>query len=151
MSDPSHLPSALTDPSALLGALQTPEQQGILAQLNAMVAAFVGYVDHVVATVAPRVISSAPVIAEATKRRRVEESEGARLVERLFGLELGQAQFDRGHAFVQGVIERAGDEGLDRLWRSARELPTPNEVDAPGLWLARIDMPLDDTPGQPES
>jgi hypothetical protein len=27
------------------------------------------------------------------------------------------------------------------LWRSARELPTPAEVEAPGLWLARIDLP----------
>jgi hypothetical protein len=26
------------------------------------------------------------------------------------------------------------------LWRSERELPTPPEVDAPGLWLARIDI-----------
>ena len=37
-------------------------------------------------------------------------------------------------------------EGLDRLWQSERNLPTPNEVDAPGLWLARIDLP-DEPPG----
>ena len=62
-------------------------------------------------------------------------------MERLFGLELGQAQYDRGQAFVRGVLERAGDDGLNRLWRSAAELPTPAEIDAPGLWLARIDLP----------
>jgi uncharacterized protein (DUF2342 family) len=46
---------------------------------------------------------------------------------------------------VAGVVERAGPEGLDRLWRSARDLPTPADVDAPGLWLARIELPdLDD-------
>jgi hypothetical protein len=27
------------------------------------------------------------------------------------------------------------------LWVSERELPTPAELDAPGLWLARIDLP----------
>jgi uncharacterized protein (DUF2342 family) len=62
-------------------------------------------------------------------------------VARLLGLSLGQDQVDRGHGFVAGVVERAGDEGLARLWSSARELPTPAELDAPGLWLARIDLP----------
>jgi uncharacterized protein (DUF2342 family) len=36
------------------------------------------------------------------------------------------------------IVERAGDDGLARLWESADTLPTPAEVDAPGLWLARI-------------
>ena len=58
------------------------------------------------------------------------------------GLELDQTQFDRGAAFVKGVIERAGTEGLDRLFDDPEHLPTPSEVDAPGLWLARIDLPL---------
>jgi putative hydrolase len=145
INDPSQLPAALTDPTAILGALQTPEQQQTLAQLNALVAAFVGYVDHTVEAIAPSLSGMAPAIAEATRRRRVEETEGARLVERLFGLELGQKQFDRGHAFIDGVIERTGEAtDLERLWQSAKNLPTPNEIDAPGLWLARIDLPTED-------
>jgi uncharacterized protein (DUF2342 family) len=39
-----------------------------------------------------------------------------------------------------GVVERAGEEGLARLWHSEKELPTPAELEAPGLWLARIDL-----------
>jgi putative hydrolase len=144
MSDPSQLPAALTDPNAILGAIQTPEQQHVLAQLHALTAAFVGYVDHVVESIAPSLSGMAPAIAEATRRRRVEESEGSRLVERLFGLELGQQQFDRGHAFIAGVLERVEDASeLEKLWLSARELPTPNEIDAPGLWLARIELPAE--------
>lgn len=142
MNDPSQLPSALTDPTAILGAIQTPEQQQVLAQLSALTAAFVGYVDHIVEAVAPALTGMAPAIAEATRRRRVEETEGARLVERLFGLELDQKQFDRGQAFVNGVLERVEDEGeLEKLWHSAHEFPTPNEIEAPGLWLARIELP----------
>ena len=41
------------------------------------------------------------------------------------------------------MVERAGPEGLERLWKSERNLPTPAEVDAPGLWLARIELPED--------
>ena len=47
---------------------------------------------------------------------------------------------DRGRAFVNGVVERAGEDALPRLWRDELDLPTPAEVDAPGLWLARIGL-----------
>ena len=61
-------------------------------------------------------------------------------LERLLGLSLTRAQVGRGVAFVEGVIERAGEDGLSRLWTSAQALPTPAEVDAPGLWLARLEV-----------
>jgi uncharacterized protein (DUF2342 family) len=80
------------------------------------------------------------MLTEALRRRRVEAAESDRFVERLFGLELTQATYARGAAFVDGVVERAGDVGLRRLWTDADHLPTPPEVDAPGLWLARIDL-----------
>jgi uncharacterized protein (DUF2342 family) len=80
------------------------------------------------------------MLTEALRRRRVESAESDRFVERLFGLELSQATYERGAAFVAGVIERAGDDGLRRLWADAANLPTPPEVDAPGLWLARLDL-----------
>ena len=40
--------------------------------------------------------------------------------------------------------ERDGFEALARLWAQEANLPTPAEIDAPGLWLARIDLPTDD-------
>ena len=62
-------------------------------------------------------------------------------VERILGLELNAEQYDRGTAFADGVLERAGTDGLNRLFTDPEALPTPSEVDAPGLWLARIDLP----------
>jgi uncharacterized protein (DUF2342 family) len=41
---------------------------------------------------------------------------------------------------VSGVLEREGEDGLRRLWDGDEQLPTPPEVDAPGLWLARISL-----------
>jgi putative hydrolase len=143
-SNPNSLQEALGDPAALLGEMQTPEQRSLLSQLEALTAAMEGYVDHVMDTVGHRLISSYGSLAEALRRRRVERGEADRFVERLFGLELGQAQFDRGAAFVNGVLERGGEQALARLWTSARLLPTPAEVDAPGLWLERISIPGDD-------
>ena len=41
---------------------------------------------------------------------------------------------------VQGVLERSGELDLARLWVDEEHLPTPAEVEAPGLWLARINL-----------
>jgi putative hydrolase len=135
------LPDVFGDPEIVLGAMQTDAQRAMLPQLEALVAVIVGYVDYVMDTVGQGLISSYGMLTEALRRRRVTADPSDRFVERLFGLELSQAQYDRGSAFVAGIVERAGKEGLDRLWLSSRELPTPAEVDAPGLWLARIDLP----------
>ncbi|HEV2811010.1 MAG TPA: zinc-dependent metalloprotease [Acidimicrobiales bacterium] len=139
-SDMSALQQALGDPSALLGAIQSPEQRAMLPHLEALVATIVGYVDHVMDTVGPTLLGSYSMLTEALHRRRVEAGGADRFVEHLFGLELGRTQYERGAAFARGVVERAGNDGLARLWQSARELPTPAEIDAPGLWLARIDI-----------
>ena len=101
----------------------------------------VGVVDHVMDTVGTKLIPSYGMLTEALRRRRVETAESDRFVERLLGLELTQSTYDRGARFVGGVIERAGDAGLARLWESEQMLPSPPEIDAPGLWLARIDLP----------
>ncbi len=140
-SDLQALQQALGDPSALLGAIQSPEQRAMLPRLEALVAVVVGYVDHVMDTVGTTLIGSYGMLTEALHRRRVEAGAADRFVEHLFGLELGREQYERGAAFVEGVVERAGSDALSRLWSSERELPTPAEVDAPGLWLARIDLP----------
>ena len=47
---------------------------------------------------------------------------------------------DEGHAFIGGVIERAGFDGLSGLWSKTGNLPTVNEIVAPGLWLERINF-----------
>jgi putative hydrolase len=147
VSDPNalqRLPELLGDPEVLLGAMQSPAQRELLPQLEAVVAVVVGYVDHLMDTIGDGLIGSYGMVTEALRRRRVTADPSDRFVQRLFGLELTQAHYDRGMAFVDGVIERAGTDAVDRLWKSERELPTPAEIDAPGLWLARIDLPDSD-------
>ena len=61
-------------------------------------------------------------------------------MERLLGLEVTAETFSRGDRFIDGIVTRAGDEGLARLWADELDLPTAAEVDAPGLWLARIGL-----------
>ncbi len=144
MADPSalaDLQETLGDPEVVLGAVQSAEQRELLPQLSALVAVIEGYVDYIMDEVGGRLIGSYDMLSEALRRRRVEADSSDRFVEKILGLELTQDQYERGNAFVTGVVERSGPEGLTPLWTDKRALPTPNEVDAPGLWLARIELP----------
>lgn len=128
------------DPEVILGAVRSPRQDELLPWLEALVNVVVGYVDHVMDEVGDGLVGSYGQVTEAMRRRRVEATTSDRFVERLLGLDLTQDHYDRGRAFIDGVVERSGSAGLERLWTTVEVLPTPNEVDAPGLWLARIDL-----------
>ena len=127
------------DPEMLLGAVRSPAQTELGAQIEVLVGVVIGWVDHVLDQVAPRLLGNAERLTEALRRRRVEASDSDRFVERLFGLRLDQALCDRGEAFVKGVVERGGEPQLARLWTNAKALPTRAEFEAPGLWLARLE------------
>ena len=139
MSDPSTLESIeLPDPGTVLDTMQTPAQQPILEELQRFAAVLEGYADTVVDTVGEPLIPSLTQIEEALRRHRVDRGRAASVVDRMLGLQVGRDHYEQGHAFCHGVVERAGLEGLDRLWESEAMVPTPNELAAPGLWLARI-------------
>lgn len=142
-TDQSSWEHVFGDPDSFLGTVESEEQRRLKPTMEALTSAIEGYVDYVMDEVGRRLIGSYGQLTEALRRRRVEANKGDRFVERLFGLELSQRQYDRGEAFVRGIVERTGREGLTRLWSSAKELPTPAEVDAPGLWWERINLPED--------
>ena len=130
---------AFGDPEVLLGAVRSPEQAELEPLLDAAVAVTIGAIDWVVDAVAVRIIGgNALQIAEAVRRRRTEVSPDDVFVERLLGIRLGADQTARGKTFVQGVVDRAGEQGLAPLFSDPEAMPTPNEVEAPGLWLARV-------------
>ncbi len=139
-TDLSSFQASLGDPEALLGALQNDQQRKLLVPFQAFLAALSGYTDFVVDKVGRRLVGSYGAVSEALRRRRLEDGPGQRAIGRLLGVELDRATLERGHGFVNGVLERAGEEALARLWEKPGGLPTPAEVDAPGLWLARTEL-----------
>jgi putative hydrolase len=140
LSQPEALQGLIGDPTALMSLEPSPMRQRAADDLQAVVAALLGYVEHVLDLAATRLLGGRGAIAEAWRRRQVDRESAERAAELMLGLDLGPAQIDRGADFIRGVFERAGDEGLARLWSSRHTLPTPAEVDAPGLWLERIDL-----------
>jgi len=130
---------AFSDPEVLLGAVQSDEQRALRPRLDAAVAAVVGYTDWVVDAVSARLVGGEALrIAEAVRRQRADATPDDVFVEKLLGIRVGEDQVRRGKAFVQGVVDRVGETGLTRLLETPDSMPTPNEVDAPGLWIARV-------------
>jgi putative hydrolase len=134
----------LGDPTVLLGAVQSPEQRELQPSLEAAAAAVTGYVDYMVDGVSVRVIGGDALrIAEAVRRRRVEHNADDVYIERLLGLRLTHDQVQRGKNFIAGVVDRVGEARLSALLARPQALPTPAEIDAPGLWVARLELPGD--------
>jgi putative hydrolase len=130
----------LSDPGALLGAMRSERQGPMLEELQRFVSVLEGYTDEVVATLGAKMVGAHGRVDEALRRHRLERGDATASVDRLLGLELERAHYDRGVEFCRGVVERGGLDQLNRLWTGEAMVPTPAELDAPGLWLARIDL-----------
>jgi putative hydrolase len=148
LSDPSSFEGAMLDPDAMLGAMQSPDQLAVLERFQLTTAVLESYADVVVERLAEPMIKSLPTIREAMRRHRVERSEADRFIQRLLGLDPSRRLHDQAAAFCRGVEERAGSPALDRLLEAESMLPTPAELEAPGLWLARIEL-FGDDPADP--
>ncbi len=147
MSDPSSMAGIeqLSDPDRLLGAMQSEHQQPILEELQRFVSVLEGYTDTVVSRLGHGMAASHDRIDEALRRHRLERGEAGAFVDRLLGLQLDRDHYEAGVAFCRGVVERSDDtlDQLNRLWSDESMVPTPAELQAPGLWLARIDLPTE--------
>lgn len=126
---------------AFSATIDSPLVRQNLAELTTLVTVIIGYAEWVTDTVAARAIGARGAITEALRRQRVERSDEERSADAFIGVELNQDLFDRGRNFVQGIIDRQGESDLARLWVVTTNIPTPNELDAPGLWLERINLP----------
>ncbi len=146
INDPStfgNIPNIDIDPVKLLSGLQTPAQEPIRAELVRFASVLEGYADTLVAELGTTLSPATGRVDEALRRHRVEHGRHTEFVEQMLGLAIDRTQYEAGAAFCQGVVERAGFEGLNRLWERESMLPTATEFEAPGLWLARIALDLD--------
>ncbi len=136
----AHLSQQLGDPDTVLSMMRSPAHDLLLPRLDALVAVILGAVDHAVCTICEPLVSDHAAIREHLQSRQVDVAPADKFMERLLGIDITDATLRRGRAFIDGVIERADEGVLTRLWADELDLPTAAEVDAPGLWLARIGL-----------
>lgn len=140
-SDPQSFEALAAHPRDILGAMQSPAQNAVQERLRVFASVLEGYADTVISQVTERLVPTGAQIHEAFARHRIDRGEAGHFVDALLGIDLGRDDYARGRRFCDGVIERAGLDGLNRLWTDESMVPTAPELEAPGLWLARIDLP----------
>jgi putative hydrolase len=145
-ADMAALQSLAADPDRLLGAMQSDRQRALMPESEALIATVEGWVDHVLDQIGTGLLSEYDRVTEALRRRRFEAGPQTRFIERLLGLELSQSTFDRGAAFIDGIVQRADESALASLWDDPEHLPTASELDAPGLWMARVGIESREVP-----
>ncbi len=149
LSQLQNMAQQLNDPDRLLASMSTPAQELMKPQFDALLAAVLGFVDHVTTQIMTGLTTDPAGMRDRFHQRLADTAPADQFMNHLFGIELTPELLARGERFIDGVLERAGEAGLARLWRDELDLPTAAEVDAPGLWLARIGM-VDDGVELPE-
>jgi coenzyme F420 biosynthesis associated uncharacterized protein len=123
---------------SLAEALQSPQQQAVLAEVTAIMSLLEGHADVVMDGVGPDVIPTVGDIRARFQRRREHPGRVEAAVRRLLGLDAKLRQYRDGAAFVRGVVDQVGMTGFNRVWDSVATLPSAAELAAPERWVARV-------------
>lgn len=123
----------------LLRAFQAEPQREALDKLLVLGTLLEGHADHVMDAVGPAVVPTVEQIRRAFDERRKRPSNPIqRLLRALLGMDAKLAQYVRGKAFVDAVVDRVGMERFNTIWTDASTLPLPDEIDASERWIARV-------------
>jgi coenzyme F420 biosynthesis associated uncharacterized protein len=117
------------------------DRRGALDRIQAFMAVLEGYAEHVMDAVGATVLDDLPGLRSALGKRRRDRSGFMKLIDRLLGMDLKLRQYEQGKAFCDGVVARAGIEGLNRVWSGPGAMPTIPELSDPAGWLARTEQP----------
>ena len=123
---------------SLLDLFAGPEQREVIARVTAVMSLLEGHADVVMDEAGPEVIGSLPDIRRKFNQRRRGMSVLDKLLRRLLGLEQKMAQYRNGAAFVNGVVDKVGFDGLNAVWASPEQLPTVAEIADPAAWVRRV-------------
>lgn len=135
----TRLPDAIRSGGAGIADLVArPEQRAKMAELTAVMSLLEGHADVVMDEVGPQVIPSVATIRKRFDERRKGAGAADRLLRRLLGLEAKMAQYRDGAAFVRGVVDQVGWEGLNAIWTSPETLPQAAEIADPKAWVSRV-------------
>ena len=138
LPDPARLVEAFRE-GGLAALVQTREQRSIMDRVQAAMAVVEGYSEHVMDALGTDVVPNYAGLREAMERRRAGRSTPERILSRLLGLDMKMRQYEVGRRFCAEVARRGGMGALNRVWSAPNALPTLAELEAPAVWLARLE------------
>jgi putative hydrolase len=140
MSSQESMMSINVTPEQMFEALRTPMHDILDEEIGRISSLHDAYVEWVLHKDLEPLLPNFRIIQEARKRITVTTSDADRFVEQLFGVAVSLTSRDHAAEFIEGVVERGGENKLHQLWYNEELLPTEAEFAAPGLWLARLEL-----------
>jgi coenzyme F420 biosynthesis associated uncharacterized protein len=122
----------------LVEAFLTPTERAHMAESVAVLSLLEGHADVVMDAVGPQLLPSIRRIRSSFEKRRDGTGVVDIVLRRLMGMDAKVAQYRNGAAFVRGVVERVGHDGLNAVWTAPPMLPTADEIAEPGAWVRRV-------------
>ena len=124
--------------ASIVDAVQTEEQRVVFDRITALMSLLEGHADHVMDDVGPEIVPSVATIRERFDKRRGDPGAIDGLARRVLGLDAKMRQYTEGRSFVSRAVERVGRDGFNRVWESAGNLPSREEILEPDLWVERV-------------
>jgi coenzyme F420 biosynthesis associated uncharacterized protein len=121
----------------LMALIQSSEQRELMERLQPVMAVIEGYSEHVMDALGATLVPDYEKLREAMDRRRRSRTAPERLLQKLLGLDMKMRQYEQGKKFCDAVAAEVGIDGLNTVWRSPADMPTPAELDDPAAWIRR--------------
>ena len=126
----------VVDEAGIFGLFASPEQRQVIDRVQALMSLLEGHGHVIMDRIGARELVTQERMSAVLKARR-RDARTAMLM-RLIGLEMKLRQYELGARFITTIERRAGWHALDAAWIGPEFLPTLDEINEPGRWLARI-------------
>jgi coenzyme F420 biosynthesis associated uncharacterized protein len=121
-----------------LELVMSREQRDTFDEMQATMSVIEGYSDYVMHHVGKRMVPGYEHLKERMARSRMHRPPLETAIFRITGLDMKLEQYRLGEKFADAVARRVGMRGLNRVWESAENMPTLEEIRDPGLWMDRV-------------
>ncbi len=122
--------------AGLVGLFASPEQRGVLDEVQALMSLLEGHGHVVMDRIGEREITDVKRMSRVLTARRKDPKTAAFM--KLIGIEMKMKQYEAGASFVRQVEREASWDALSMAWESPDALPKIDEIDDASLWLRRM-------------
>ncbi len=118
--------------------LMTPVQRREFREVQAVMSVLEGFGDYMMDEVGRDLVPGVELISARFHARRENRTSFERAMMRITGMDLKMEQYRKGEEFVAAIASARGAKALHALWLGPESLPSPEEIDQPSRWLARV-------------
>jgi coenzyme F420 biosynthesis associated uncharacterized protein len=118
--------------------LMSADQRREFREIQAVMSLLEGFGDYMMDEVGRDLVPDVERISARFHERRDNRTGFERAMMRLTGMDLKMDQYRKGEEFVAAIARARGAEALHVLWQGPESLPSPEEIEAPSLWLDRV-------------